>query len=465
MSMIELREVTFTYAGSGHPALRDCSLRVEEGETVLLAGMSGCGKSTVLNLVNGLLLHGGENRVGGEVTVDGAPVRAREPWEMASHVGSVFQNPKSQLFNLDVADEIVFGLENLGASHDAMEEALARASAACGVEELLGRSIFDLSGGEKQRVACASAYALDPSVIVLDEPSANLDEAGILGLRKILRTWRLAGKTVLVAEHRLWYALDVANRVLYLRGGRVEGEYAPDALLALTDEEREELGLRQASRPAPLVVSADEPATGDGLCARDLAASHRGCTVWSGVTFKAPRGSLCAITGPNGTGKSTLARALCGLVRRDAGTVSLDAVALTRRRQRASCSLVMQDVNAQLFGESVLDEVTLGDASLEARALFVLGELDLGDHLDRHPMSLSGGQRQRLAVADCLASDKDVLVLDEPTSGLDMFHMREMGHLLRRLADAGTCVIVIAHDVEFVRETQAVVLPWACDAR
>jgi energy-coupling factor transport system ATP-binding protein len=125
----------------------------------------------------------------------------------------------------------------------------------------------------------------------------------------------------------------------------------------------------------------------------------------------------------------------------------------------------MQDVNAQLFGESVLDEVTLGDASLEARALFVLGELDLGDYLDRHPMSLSGGQRQRLAVADCLASDKDVLVLDEPTSGLDMFHMREMGHLLRRLADAGTCVIVITHDVEFVRETQAVVLPWACDAR
>lgn len=464
MAYVEFDKVSFVYSSSGEPALRGCSFAVGKGEAVLLAGRSGCGKSTVLNLVNGLLAQGRLGELAGCVRVGALEVAKVPLWEVARRVGTVFQNPKTQFFNLDVADEILFGMENRGASHDQMAAALGDASRACGVEGLLDRGVFELSGGEKQRIACASAFATDPDVVVLDEPSANLDRAGVLALRGIVSAWKRMGKTILVAEHRLWYLADLVDRVLYLDQGRVAAEFKSDEFRALDQARRESLGLRCVLDPGGLGGTSGEtalfPGCDGGLQVRDLAHRVRGRRVWSGVSLSAPRGRVCAITGPNGVGKSTLLRVLCGVVRSGHGTVALDGRELTARARRHGSFLVMQDVNAQLMGESVWDEATLGNPGQDERVKRVLDELDLLRFSACHPHALSGGQRQRLAVADCILSGRDVLAFDEPTSGLDLESMRRLAGILRRLVAGGACVIVVTHDVEFIRETDALVLPW-----
>ena len=242
--MITFDHVTYTYEGQTVPSLRDCSFTVGPGELILFTGESGCGKTTIIKLINGLLQHGGGGTLEGAVTVNGRDVAGTPLWELAQTVGSVFQNPKSQFFNLDTTGEVLFGLESRGASQEEMSLALDSAAQVCGVGPLLDRNIFALSGGEKQRIACASAWAMGPEVFVLDEPSSNLDGEGIHQLRDILRRLKAAGKTVLVAEHRLWYATDLADRVFYLREGQLERIYTGGEFLALPEEKRRSMGLR-----------------------------------------------------------------------------------------------------------------------------------------------------------------------------------------------------------------------------
>ena len=321
--MISFDHVTYTYEGKETPSLRDCTFSVKPGELILLTGESGCGKTTIIKLVNGLLQHTGGGTLAGTVMVGGQDVAQTPLWELARTVGSVFQNPKSQFFNLDTTSEVLFGLESRGASHDEMAQALESAAQVCGVGPLLERSIFALSGGEKQRIACASAWAMGPELFVLDEPSSNLDGEGIRQLREILKQLKKGGKTVLMAEHRLWYAADLADRVLYLRGGQLEREYSGQNFLTLTEKERRSMGLRSIAE-VPVSSPEPSPTTGaDGLMVRELRATYNGAAVWEGVSFRAPRGQITAITGQNGAGKTTLARCLCGLMKEQSGTIFL----------------------------------------------------------------------------------------------------------------------------------------------
>ena len=276
--MITFDHVTYTYEGQTEPSLRDCSFTVEPGELILFTGESGCGKTTIIKLINGLLQHGGGGTLEGTVTVNGRDVAGTPLWELAQTVGSVFQNPKSQFFNLDTTGEVLFGLESRGASREEMSQALDSAVQVCGVGPLLDRNIFALSGGEKQRIACASAWAMGPEVFVLDEPSSNLDGEGIRQLRDILRRLKAAGKTVLVAEHRLWYAADLADRVFYLREGQLEQIYTGAGFLALTEEKRRSMDLRSLTE-VPLPEPHPSSETG-GLTVRGLRASYGGRTVW-----------------------------------------------------------------------------------------------------------------------------------------------------------------------------------------
>lgn len=457
--MIHFDHVNLTYENADHPALSDCSFDIEKGQTVLLAGMSGCGKSTILNLINGLLLHDEQTEVSGTIQISGKAAQDLEQWEVADLVGSVFQNPKSQFFNLTVADEIIFGLENRGATRPQMERALARAAEVCGVQDLLGRDIFGLSGGEKQRIACASAYATDPDVLVLDEPSANLDEQSIEALAKVLAEWKRQGKTVVIAEHQLWYALDIVDEVFYIRDGHVERTFTPDQLRFMDAADRAQLGLRQCTRP-PDIAPEPGPVGDDGIFAQGLTTSNKRIPVWQNIDFHIPRGRVCAITGKNGAGKTTLARVLCGLKKTNAGTLNIDGQVAKRKQLRARSFMVMQDVNAQLFGETALDEVTFGDESLKDQAYDALERLGLGGYAKRNPSTLSGGQRQRLAVADALVSKRDIIVLDEPTSGLDLRHMQQVSDALHQMALSDKCVVVITHDMEFVHTSNALVINW-----
>ena len=456
--MIIFDHVTYAYAGMEMPSLRDCTFSVKPGELILLTGESGCGKTTIIKLVNGLLQHTGGGTLAGTVMVGGQDVAQTPLWELARTVGSVFQNPKSQFFNLDTTSEVLFGLESRGASHDEMEQALESAVQVCGVGPLLERSIFALSGGEKQRIACASAWAMGPELFVLDEPSSNLDGEGIRQLREILKQLKKAGKTVLMAEHRLWYAADLADRVFYLREGQLKQIYAGAEFLALPEGKRRSMGLRSL-KEVPLPEPHPSSEAG-GLTVRGLRASYGGRAIWQDVSFTAPRGQITAITGHNGAGKTTLARCLCGLMKEQAGTILWGGSLLGRKERRRRAFLIMQDVNLQLFGDSVLAEARLGSTATEQEALAALDRMDLAQYAQAHPLALSGGQKQRLAIVDGCLSGKELLIFDEPTSGLDYAHMLEVSRLLRELAKQGLCVVVITHDGEFLRESGAQTAEW-----
>ena len=285
-----------------------------------------------------------------------------------------------------------------------------------------------------------------------------MDVEGIHQLRDILRRLKAAGKTVLVAEHRLWYAADLADRVFYLREGQLERIYTGGEFLALPEEKRRSMGLRSLTE-VPLPEPRLTAETG-GLTVRGLRASYGGRAVWQDVSFTAPRGQITAITGHNGAGKTTLARCLCGLMKEQAGTILWDGSPLGRKERRRKAFLIMQDVNLQLFGDSVLAEARLGGTATEQEALAALERMNLAQYAQAHPLALSGGQKQRLAIVDGCLSGKELLIFDEPTSGLDHAHMLEVSRLLRELAERGLCVLVITHDGEFLRESGARAVSW-----
>lgn len=241
--MIKFQNVSVEIQGK--KILSNINLTVNDGEFVLLCGESGCGKTTLTRLVNGLIPHFVEDvKVDGSVTVEGLDIAESPMYKIAESVGSVFQNPKTQFFNTDSCAEIAFGLENIGADRNFMHKRVAKTISDLGIENLADRSVFSMSGGEKQLLAFASVYAMNPQVYVLDEPSANLDQSGIAKLHKILEAVKLSGHTVLIAEHRLSYLYRLADRIIYLKAGRIDREFTPEEFRNISDSDRESMGLR-----------------------------------------------------------------------------------------------------------------------------------------------------------------------------------------------------------------------------
>ena len=243
--MIELKNVSFSYQNAaGEGGLRDISLEIHRGECVLLCGESGCGKTTLLRLINGLIPHFYEGELQGEICVEGKNVPDIQLYELAGICGTVFQNPRSQFFNVDTTSELAFGPENLGLPEREILSRIDAASREMKVEDLLGRSIFKLSGGEKQKIACASVAALTPDIYLLDEPSSNLDRTAVADLHRNIALWKSQGKTIVVAEHRLHYLRGLCDRVLYLLDGRIEREYTGCEFECIPATTRCAMGLR-----------------------------------------------------------------------------------------------------------------------------------------------------------------------------------------------------------------------------
>lgn len=453
---IEFTDVSFRYAADdATDSISRLTLSIPTGQLVVLTGASGSGKSTVTRLINGLAPHFYPGTLGGRVAVDGIDPSTAELYDAARVVGSVFQNPRTQFFTVDALSELAFGAENFGMAPDLIRARVAETIDRFGLSELLDRSIFHLSGGQKQLLACACVDITEPSVIVLDEPSANLDDAAIGELTSAIGRWKARGATVIVAEHRLGYLTELADRVVILSDGKVTDDLTADAFRGLTEADDAARALRSL-HPTPIAdlplgrLGDDTHAPGTlplvGVLRRF--AAHTALDIREGSL---PLGEVVAITGPNGSGKTTLARVLIGLDRHAAGTVGS-----TPARQGASARvresyLVMQDVNHQLFTDTVLDEVLLSMPEPdEARAHEILASLGLVAHSGAHPLALSGGQRQRVAVASAIASQKHIVVLDEPTSGLDVTHMREVAALLGELREQGRSVFVVTHDPELI---------------
>lgn len=475
MSIIELENINFQYKGSRDGSLRDVNIKIEEGQTVLLCGASGSGKTSIIRLINGLIPHYYSGELEGEVTVDGHDIKKTELHELAGTVGTVFQNPRSQFFSVDTDGEIVFGPENIGIEPKEIKARMNDVVAEMNLEEILGRSIFDLSGGQKQRIACASVAALLPKIILLDEPSSNLDFGSIELLRGIITEWKRQGKTIIISEHRLWYLKDAVDHVFYIENGQIAKEWSGEEFTSLNEDEVKSYKLRPIVLEEELIrqIRGDCESSvceiKDAIELQDFYFSYKkkpylllkkrfkesdGDLLNLNISeLRIPKGKVIGLVGPNGTGKSTFLRCLCGLERDCKGRIVSDGVTYKGRQRLKLCYMVMQDVNHQLFTDSVRSEVMLSmKEDDEERCDELLKMLGLTEYKDTHPMALSGGQKQRVAIASALASDAHILLFDEPTSGLDYSHMEKVAELLQRLASSGASVIVSTHDPELISE-------------
>lgn len=483
-SVLRVERLSYTYADATVPALKDVSLTIEPGEFVVLAGDSASGKSTLLRAANGLVPHFHGGTLSGRVVVGGLDTHEHGPADLAGVAGSLFQDPESQTVMGTVRAELAFPLENRGHAPAAVARGVEEAALALGIEALLDRSTHELSGGELQRVALGAALAGRPRIVLLDEPTSQLDPVAgdelVWLLRRLNEEW---GTAVVLSEHRLERCLGHADRVVVLQDGAVACDAPPRAFLDWAAEHHPalltpgaRLFQRAGLRPTPAGVKdargtlrghgllADEDAVGavpvqpdsagvgsgggplaavgrllrrtadDGsaVAARDL--WHElpgGRTILRAVDLRVAPGECVALMGRNGAGKSTLLRHLAGLQDGTRGSVTA----------AGRVALLLQSPGDYVLHERVGDEAP-------AAALAVVGLEDLAD---RHPRDLSGGQRQRLALAIVVGDGPApvVLALDEPTRGMDRVDKGDLAERLRAAARDGAAVIVATHDTEF----------------
>lgn len=448
--MIKLKNVSVDIKSKN--ILSDINLTVGNGEFVLLCGESGCGKTTMTKLINGLIPHFVKDaEVSGSVSVADLDIAKLPMYKIAETVGSVFQNPKTQFFNTDSCAEIAFGLENIGVPPELIQKRVSETISELDIVKLANRSVFSMSGGEKQLLAFASVYAMNPQVYVLDEPSANLDQSAIVKLRTILETIKKSGRTVLIAEHRISYLNGLADRIIYMKDGRIDKEFTPKEFAELSDSERESLGLRnihpeKINIPELLSLQPDSILTVNNLSVR-----RKKKLICNSISLSAGAGDVIGIVGENGNGKSTFCNCLCGLLPSTDGEIVYHGKKLSRKARTKQFGMVMQDVNHQLFSDSVKNECLLANSdATDEEISALLKSFDLSDYTDSHPLTLSGGQRQRLAICQAIMGGKKILIFDEPTSGLDYRHMYQVTELMKRMADKGYIMFVVTHDYEFL---------------
>ncbi|WP_036372420.1 ATP-binding cassette domain-containing protein [Micromonospora sp. ATCC 39149] len=464
--MIRIDRATWTYAHADTPSLRDFSLTVAPGEFVVLCGASGCGKSTALRLMNGLIPHfHEEGTLTGTVTVSGLSTSAAELDEIGLHTGTVLQHPRRQFFTDTAREEVAFAMENLGFPPEEIRTRVTTTVAGLADSVPIEQRLHHLSGGQQQQVALAAAIAHGPSVLLLDEPSSNLSADAIRRLTATLADLKGKGVTVVVAEHRLRYLQKLVDRVFVVRDGTIDVEWSAAQFRAVPDDVLAREGLRGTVRTAELPTlpaagpSAANPVPADDVPSGALELAGIRCRLGGRTVLDLERvafaaAEVTAIRGVNGAGKSTLARVAVGL-QRCPGTVLLDGEAVKpRARQRAS-AIVMQDVQRQLFTDRVEAEIELARADVPGApdAREVLTTLDLAHLADRHPLSLSGGQQQRLVVAAVRVCDRRIVVFDEPSSGVDRRHLRSISDQIRQVAADGSVVLLISHDEDLIALT------------
>ena len=458
--MIHIQNVSFTYEQADTPSLKNINLSVKTGECVLLCGKSGCGKTTLIRLLCGMLPDFYNGVFTGSVSVKGIDPVTAPMYEIAKTVGTVFQNPRTQFYTVNTTSEIAFGCENFGMEPKLIRDRVYETADALHINALLDRNIFQLSGGEKQKIAFASIYAVNPDIYVLDEPSSNLDNHAINELRSMLQFLKAHGKTIVIAEHRIRYLKELADRAIYMKEGQIEKEYTMQELDSMSIAERMETGIRPVSLGGfSSIIKEQSESSGDiggnaSIQMKDVCFSYMKYKGQPSLTIPEacfPAGTVIAVTGNNGAGKSTLVSVVGGLLKNKKGTVKLNGNIQSAKERLFVSYMVMQEVNHQLFTDSVKEEIVLGVKNPDEGALnAVLTKMDIERLKDRHPMTLSGGQKQRVAIAAAVFCKKKILIFDEPTSGLDFFHMMQTAELIKTLKADDTYIFVITHDYELI---------------
>lgn len=474
-AVVEARGWGWRHASRHAWAVRDASFRIEPGERVLLLGASGSGKSTLLHGLAGVLGGDEEGESAGDLLVDGVPaVEAR------GRAGLVLQDPDSQVILARVGDDVAFGCENLGVPRGEIWPRVGAALDAVGLDVPFDRPTKALSGGQKQRLALAGALAMRPGLMLLDEPTANLDPAGVAEVREAVAAMLDAFEaTLVVVEHRVEVWLPLVTRVIVLGEGGVIADGSPDAVLRERGAELAAGGVWvpgiPPAHPAPPRAAPGEPL----LTAHDLAVARvKGYPVAQGIGLEVRAGSVLAITGPNGTGKSTLGLTLAGLLPPAGGRVEASArlaagagptpIGWTSRQLLTRIGTVFQDPEHQLLARTVREELQIGprahglaESDIAPRVDELLVRLRLDRLAAANPYTLSGGEKRRLTVAAALATAPRVLVLDEPTFGQDARTWAELVALLARLRDGvarqeeGSAIVTITHDLDVVTALRA----------
>jgi energy-coupling factor transporter ATP-binding protein EcfA2 len=436
--------------------LKDVSCQIFAGEVVVLCGQSGSGKSTLLNVLNGLIPELYPAQMTGAVRVARDSLPTEDFPAYARKIGVVFQNPKTQFFTTDVYSELAFTMENAGVEPAEIRKRIKEVAEQFSLSELLDASVFDLSGGEKQQIAIACATMLSHDLFLFDEPSSNLDEEALQKIAAAIRLLKEQGKTIVIAEHRLSYLTGIADRYLLLEDGELVADYTSEALLSQSPEQIHDLGLRRINEPLFELgpSGSEEESSSTGLIATNLQVTYRRQLqpALDIAKLVVPTQQVVGIVGPNGAGKSTLFQVITGLKKCSAARFWLHGQPVNQKQLLRESFLVMQDVNLQLFFESVEKEL-LAKAARPERFEQVVTLLKLEHLLRRHPHSLSGGEKQRVAIGSALLSGKRLLFFDEPTSGLDLHQMEEVGNLLQEVAKEVDLLAVISHDKEFLDET------------
>ena len=407
--MIKFENVNVTMQGKR--ILSDINLEIQDGEFVLICGESGCGKTTMTKLINGLIPHFVRDvSVDGTITVCGKNVAEMPMYEIAELVGSVFQNPRTQFFYTNSNAEMAFGLENRGVEPEYIRKRIKNTINELDIEKLEDRDVFSMSGGEKQLLAFASVYAMNPQIYVLDEPSANLDIAAMEKLSERMKIIKEKGHTVIVAEHRLAWIQKFADRIIYMKEGCIEQEFTSDEFKALSDLKRKQMGLRSIvpeQIQIPEITGNSEDAV---LQICNLSCKRKKQMIFQNISLSARAGDIIGITGKNGAGKSTFCNCLCGLLKPKGGEILYQGKKLSEKARTKLFGMVMQEVNHQLFSDSVKNECLLAnEEASEQEIRELLEKFDLEEYAEYHPMILSGGQRQRLAICQAVMGEKSCL--------------------------------------------------------
>jgi len=495
-AIVSIDNLSFRYASSKRYALKNVNLEIYEGEFILLMGPSGCGKTTLIRCINGLIPHFYSGEYSGKVRVFGVDVQESSPEKLSEKVGTVFQNPENQLFCLSVRRELAFGLENRLLPPPKIKQIVEETLEKFRMKHIADKAPYELSGGEQQKVAIASILVMRPKLLLLDEPTSNLDPISAVEVISFLKELSSEGISILISEHRSWLLAPIVDRVIIMDNGHIVLDGSPEEVFyndkalgigieippvvefvkTLSRKIRlpknwRPLKVHELSEIAKYVspIKCDSlpqspPIKAEGktiLDVKDVWFKYEGGDyALKGVSMKIFKGDRVAIMGSNGAGKTTLIRAIMNLVKIEKGSIvfneKIDLTKLPTSKIARFIGVCFQNPDHQIFSETVFDEVAFllrnlryPENVVRQRVKRILTMLDLDKYAESSPFMLSEGERKRVALASILVGDPDILILDEPTLGQDRFQKERLKRLLEQLTLQGKTIIVTTHDIEF----------------
>ena len=431
--MLEFKDVSFTYKNSNNKVLDRVNFKINKGECILLTGVSGSGKSTLIHLMNGLIPTLYEGQLEGEILFKNKDLKNIESYDISKNIGYVSQDPRGHFFTTNTTSELVFSMENYGIPFNEMKKKYSELVNLLELEKLVDKNIIYISSGERQKIAIGCSLSLEPEIIILDEPSSNLDFHMTKKLKQLIEKLKTKGYTIIIAEHRMYYIQDLIDRVFVINNGKVmektisdlkSNNEVPLRSLDIFNLELENISCKN----------------------KELLMEINNITyknILTNITTTVYKGDVIGLIGKNGVGKTTLLRLLSNIMKPNKGKIVGKVVPF----------LVMQDMDYQFFTESVESEMKFGSADNDLEKInSLLMKLGLTEFKDKIPFELSGGQKQRLLIAISALANVNLLMFDEPTSGLDYVNMTKVSSILKDLSK-NSALIVATHDIEFLYKT------------